>query len=94
VPLGLCHCGVAAASGEMQFSSNVDDLHAISYPGMTQHGHYNLPLISEGEVTLDGTPMKKGDGAEVTAQKSIRITAEKEAEILVLDVPPLRGAHG
>ncbi|OYY92295.1 MAG: hypothetical protein B7Y41_16505 [Hydrogenophilales bacterium 28-61-23] len=50
VPLGLCHCGVAAASGEMQFSSCVDDLHAISYPGMTQHGHYNLPLISEGEV--------------------------------------------
>jgi PAS domain S-box-containing protein len=50
VPLGLCHCGVAAASGEMQFSCCVDDLHAISYPGMTQHGHYNLPLISEGEV--------------------------------------------
>jgi len=50
VPLGLCHCGVAAASGEMQFSSCVDDLHAISYPGMAQHGHYNLPLISEGEV--------------------------------------------
>ena len=50
VPLGLCHCGVAAASGEMQFSSCVDELHAISYPGMTQHGHYNLPLISEGEV--------------------------------------------
>jgi GAF domain-containing protein len=34
----------------MQFSSCVDDLHAISYPGMAQHGHYNLPLISEGEV--------------------------------------------
>jgi len=50
VPLGLCHCGVAAASGEMQFSRCVDDLHAISYPGMAQHGHYNLPLISEGEV--------------------------------------------
>jgi len=50
VPLGNCHCGVAAASGEMQFSSCVDGRHIISYPGMVQHGHYNLPLISEGEV--------------------------------------------
>jgi len=50
VPLGNCHCGVAAASGEMQFSSCVDGRHVISYPGMVQHGHYNLPLISESEV--------------------------------------------
>jgi redox-sensitive bicupin YhaK (pirin superfamily) len=56
--------------------------------------HQAYVLISEGEVTLDGTPIKKGDGAEATAQKSIRLTARTEAEILVLDVPPLRGAHG
>lgn len=50
VALGSCHCGVAAASGKMQFSSCVDGRQEISYPGMAQHGHYNLPLISEGEV--------------------------------------------
>jgi PAS domain S-box-containing protein len=50
VALGYCHCGVAAASGKMQFSSCVDGRHEISYPGMEEHGHYNLPLISEAEV--------------------------------------------
>ncbi len=50
VPLGYCHCGRAAASREMQFSPRVDASHEISYPGMPDHGHYNLPLISEGEV--------------------------------------------
>lgn len=50
VPLGCCHCGRAAASREVQFSPCVDERHDIRFPGMTDHGHYNLPLISEGEV--------------------------------------------
>jgi PAS domain S-box-containing protein len=50
VPLGCCHCGRAAATGEMQFSRCVDASHEISYPGMVEHGHYNLPLVSEGRV--------------------------------------------
>ncbi len=50
VPLGKCHCGRAAATRQMQFSSCVDERHEISFPGMAEHGHYNMPLISEGEV--------------------------------------------
>lgn len=50
VPLGHCHCGRAALSRTMQHSHCVDHRHDISYPGMADHGHYNLPLISEGEV--------------------------------------------
>jgi PAS domain S-box-containing protein len=50
VPLGCCHCGRAAASRGMQFSPCVDESHEIRFPGMADHGHYNLPLISEGEV--------------------------------------------
>jgi len=50
VPLGRCQCGRAAASREMLFSSCLDERHEISFPGMTEHGHYNLPLLSEGEV--------------------------------------------
>jgi len=50
VPLGCCQCGRAAASREMLFSSCLDERHEISFPGMTEHGHYNLPLLSEGEV--------------------------------------------
>ncbi|MDR3394630.1 MAG: EAL domain-containing protein, partial [Parasulfuritortus sp.] len=50
VPLGRCLCGAAAASREIQFSHCVDGRHEISYPGMGEHGHYNLPLLSEGKV--------------------------------------------
>ena len=50
VALGCCHCGQAAASRQMQFSDCLDHRHEISYPGMAEHGHYNLPLLSEDEV--------------------------------------------
>ncbi|MGA7181091.1 MAG: EAL domain-containing protein [Thiobacillaceae bacterium] len=50
VPLGKCHCGRAAATRQLQFSHCVDGGHEISYPGMVDHGHYNMPLLSEGEV--------------------------------------------
>ncbi len=50
VPLGRCHCGRAAATRQVQFSHCVDEHHEISYSGMAEHGHYNLPLISEGKV--------------------------------------------
>jgi diguanylate cyclase (GGDEF)-like protein/PAS domain S-box-containing protein len=50
VPVGKCHCGRAAATSQVQFSHCVDGRHEISYPGMVEHGHYNMPLISEGEV--------------------------------------------
>jgi two-component system, sensor histidine kinase and response regulator len=50
VALGCCHCGLAAASRQLQFSHCLDHRHEISYPGMVEHGHYNLPLLSEGEV--------------------------------------------
>jgi len=50
VPTGRCHCGRAAATKELQFSQRLDHRHEISYPGMAEHGHYNLPLLSEGEV--------------------------------------------
>jgi PAS domain S-box-containing protein len=50
VPLGACHCGAAAASREMQFSRCVDERHEIRFSTMADHGHYNLPLISEEEL--------------------------------------------
>jgi hypothetical protein len=49
--------------------------------------HQAYILASEGEITLDGKPMKKGDGAEVRDLKTISIAAKTDAEILVIDVP-------
>lgn len=50
VPLGRCHCGRAAAECQLQFSHCLDARHEITYPGMTEHGHYSLPLISDGNA--------------------------------------------
>jgi PAS domain S-box-containing protein len=50
VPWGRCHCGQAAAQGTMQYAQCVDARHEIRYPGMTDHGHYSLPLMSKGEL--------------------------------------------
>jgi len=50
VPLGKCHCGRAAQTGQIQYSCCVDAGHEITFPGMADHGHYNMPLTSDGEV--------------------------------------------
>ncbi|OYY73872.1 MAG: hypothetical protein B7Y40_07465 [Gammaproteobacteria bacterium 28-57-27] len=50
VPLGCCHCGRAAASAAIQYAHCVDVCHDISYPGMGDHGHYSVPLISDAVV--------------------------------------------
>ncbi|TNE28149.1 MAG: pirin family protein [Alphaproteobacteria bacterium] len=49
--------------------------------------HQAYLLVSEGEITLDGTDLKKGDGAEVTGQESVKISAVSDAEVVVIDVP-------
>ncbi len=50
VPLRLCHCGRAAASGEMQYAQCVDARHEITFPGIEDHGHYSPPLIANNEI--------------------------------------------
>jgi PAS domain S-box-containing protein len=47
VPFGHCHCGRAAASGQIQYAAHVDDRHENVYPEMSDHGHYCLPIMSE-----------------------------------------------
>lgn len=51
VPFGECMCGLAAKERNPIFASEVDNRHTRSYPGMTPHGHYCLPILS-GEKLL------------------------------------------
>jgi len=44
-------------------------------------------LVSYGEVTLNNVAAKQGDGAELTGEQQLSITALTDAEILVIDVP-------
>jgi PAS domain S-box-containing protein len=50
VPFGRCLCGRAAETGQIQTASCVDERHENVYPGMAPHGHFNVPLVSEGKV--------------------------------------------
>jgi PAS domain S-box-containing protein len=50
VPFGRCLCGRAAETGQIQTASCVDERHENVYPGLAPHGHFNVPLVSEGKV--------------------------------------------
>ncbi|MDP2832442.1 MAG: EAL domain-containing protein [Pseudomonadota bacterium] len=50
VALGQCLCGRAAETGATIYAECVDHRHEITYSGMTDHGHYSLPLAAAGEV--------------------------------------------
>ncbi len=49
--------------------------------------HQAYILASNGRFLINGVDMNKGDGAELTEEKTIRITARSDAEILIIDVP-------
>jgi PAS domain S-box-containing protein len=50
IPFGTCLCGRAAQTGKILFLDHVSDEHTTQYKGMKAHGHYNLPIMSEGKV--------------------------------------------
>ncbi|QWR76292.1 bifunctional diguanylate cyclase/phosphodiesterase [Candidatus Magnetomonas plexicatena] len=50
VTFGSCLCGIAALSGEVVFTSSIDDRHEVTYDGMVEHGHYCVPIKSEESV--------------------------------------------
>lgn len=52
IPYGNCLCGRVAASGEMIISKScfTDNRHENKFKGMTAHGHYIIPLQSQGRM--------------------------------------------
>lgn len=50
VPFGKCLCGIAAEKKEFKYAGCVDEKHTIGYDGMEPHGHYNFPILQDGEV--------------------------------------------
>jgi PAS domain S-box-containing protein len=50
VPFGKCHCGHAAKSGQIQFVCCIDETHDFVFDSMKPHGHYCVPIISDGLV--------------------------------------------
>jgi PAS domain S-box-containing protein len=50
VGYGECLCGRAAQTGVIQFADCVDDRHQIRYEGISEHGHYCVPIMHREEV--------------------------------------------
>ncbi|MBF0342991.1 MAG: diguanylate cyclase [Nitrospirae bacterium] len=50
VPFGWCLCGRAALEKKVVFSDRIDKRHNIGYDGMHPHGHYCVPILSEGRL--------------------------------------------
>ena len=51
VPLGHCLCGRVASSGQAIYCGGLDERHEITYPDISPHGHYCIP-IAAGETML------------------------------------------
>jgi quercetin 2,3-dioxygenase len=43
--------------------------------------------VARGSVTLNGQKLKEGDGAAISAEKSLELTGVKHAEVLLFDLP-------
>jgi PAS domain S-box-containing protein len=50
VPFGTCTCGRAARSARIEFTDQLNEGHDIRYDGIIPHGHYCIPLKSNGRV--------------------------------------------
>ncbi len=76
VPFGHCLCGRAAQTGETVHSSELDERHVVRFPGIVEHGHYCVPLLSSarealGVLNLYLSPGHALDHTEVTFLQAI-----------------------
>lgn len=47
---GVCLCGQAAVSREVVFADHLDARHGVYFPDMRDHGHYCVPILSQGRL--------------------------------------------
>ena len=50
VEFGKCSCGIAAATGKIQFVDCIQEIHKIVGNEMRSHGHYSVPIISREKI--------------------------------------------
>lgn len=47
---GVCHCGMAAKTKEIQFADCLDERHHITFDGIQPHGHYCVPILLQSKL--------------------------------------------
>src|SRR5216684_4400359 len=43
--------------------------------------------VARGEVSLNGTDLKEGDGAKIVDEQQLKLSAPEDAEVLLFDLP-------
>lgn len=80
-----------ARDGAVTIHQDVDLYAGIFKSGETANlelrpGRHAWIQVARGGVTLNGEPLKQGDGAAVTEERKLDLTATAESEILVFDL--------
>ncbi|GAB4125402.1 MAG: hypothetical protein Fur0027_05130 [Raineya sp.] len=50
IKTGQCLCGLAIKTKETQYAHCVDERHTTRFEGIKEHGHYNVPILNQGEA--------------------------------------------
>ncbi|NGZ29406.1 MAG: diguanylate cyclase [Magnetococcales bacterium] len=48
--MGHCLCGIAAESRTLQYRAGLDEDHHVTYPTITPHGHYCIPILFQDKL--------------------------------------------
>jgi PAS domain S-box-containing protein len=62
VPFGHCLCGRAAQTGDAVHAAGLDERHEVRYPGIVEHGHYCVPVLSSAREVLGVLNLYLGAG--------------------------------
>ncbi len=83
VPFGRCLCGRAAQSQKLVFKDCVDADHENLPAGITPHGHYNIPIVTD-DVTMGvlNLYVKHGHQPEQIEQQFLSMVAVSLAGII------------
>jgi GAF domain-containing protein len=83
VPFGRCICGRAALSKEIEFTDHLDERHDNMYEGISQHGHYCVPILSGNKVLgVINLYVKEGHIQNKREEEFLRAVADVLTSIL------------
>ena len=83
VAFGMCICGRAIAQKKIMFKDCIDDHHCITYPGITPHGHYCVPLMSgKRHIGLLNLYVKEGHEPSPIEGQFLRAVADVLAGVI------------
>ncbi len=84
IQFGQCLCGKAAVQQALVFRNCIDHDHDIRPEGMQPHGHYNMPIISDGH-TLGVLNLYVKHGHTQTPLEQEFLTASSKAMASIIE---------